>query len=94
MSERTQYEWGFEEILYRNNNFTVKLLHIDFGGEISLHKHLTKREMIIDRGLNNYLIEPGEKHTLHCDGDNSFVEFVEVSQNESDFDFIKVPDEN
>lgn len=86
--EKKQYDWGYELILWKEKKLTVKLIHIDYKREIDLHKHLYKRELIVDEGLNTYLLEPGQIHTLSCSKGKDFVEFVEVSTRESQFDKI------
>ena len=88
--ERTQYDWGFEIVLWKEKNLTVKLIHVDYKQHIELHKHLYKRELIVDEGLNSYLLEPGQAHMLTCDSEDGSVEFVEVSIRESKFDKINI----
>jgi len=86
--ERTEHNWGFELILWKDKNFTVKLIHIDHGCETKPHKHLYKREIIINENLNAFNIEATEPHILGCEKDKNFIEFIEVSKNDSIFDNI------
>lgn len=87
--ERQEHNWGYELILWKDKNFTVKLIHIDYNCETELHKHLYKREIVIDEGFNSYTVEPGQFHILTCDKNRDYVEFVEVSKRESSFDYVK-----
>jgi len=88
--EKQEFDWGFEIVLWKDKNFTVKLIHIDWDCELELHKHLYKRELIIDESLNTYLIEPNQMHTLACDKKKNFSEFIEVSKRENKLDYLKI----
>jgi len=88
--ERKEYKWGFELILWKNKIFTVKLIHIDYGYETDLHKHLYKKEVIVDENLNVFPININEPHILSCHKGKSFTEFIEVSTNDNIFDEIKL----
>ena len=88
--ERKEYDWGYELILWKDKNFTVKLIHIDYGYETEPHKHLYKKEVIVDEKLNVFSIGTNEPHILSCHKGKNFTEFIEVSNNDSDFDKIKL----
>jgi len=88
--ERLEYKWGYELILWKDNKFCVKLIHIDYGYETELHKHLYKREVIVDEKLNTFFINIGEPHILSCYKGKNFTEFIEVSTKDSIFDKIRL----
>ena len=88
--ERTEHDWGYELILWKDKKFTVKLIHIDYGCETELHKHLYKKELVVDDKLNAFFIDITEPHILSCNKGKTFTEFIEISKNDSLFDKINL----
>jgi hypothetical protein len=88
--ERRNHAWGYELILWKDKSFTVKLIHIDNNCETEVHKHMYKKELIVDEGLNTIFVDTQQLHALVCEKGRNFTEFIEVSKNDSDFDNIKV----
>ncbi len=102
MSKRWPKIWGWNEELIRNDICSLNVLHVEKGGQCSLHTHkhnhnlfyvvsgklrITTEHGNVDvESGQNFLILPGTQHQFTGLEESKVVEFVFVQFDPSDID--------
>jgi len=87
----TKNPWGWEKIIHQNKKWTVKLLHIKAGHQLSEQYHTKKGEFMFDEEKMRYF--PAKTvHRPSAKGRKTDLEIIEVSTNVKD-EIVRLKDD-